>query len=190
MLRILSIDIGTRNMALCGIKWDLCGLTSRKWSTVELIQWENIDMDQEIRRGQKRKPLIRDYIDYLVTQIRATIDENCYDAVVIENQMRAKFQIIAHAIYTIVKAGFPHVIVGFCSARLKLQCDVNNFTNTVVDRPTKNHAHRKKVASDLTTVILSKINATSDMVQKFKNAQKQDDLSDSLLQAIRILQQL
>ena len=188
-MNLLSIDIGTRNLAICGIQWDLRALVTREWSAITVIQWDHIDMDVELDLG-KKKPLLRQYIDYLVVKIKDVVDKYQYHAIVIENQMRSRFQVIAHSIYAIARARYPDIIVGFCSSQLKLQCSIDTFSSEKVNRYGRTHNHRKKIANGITDMILPKINVSTELINKFNTIGKKDDLSDAFLQAIRLLQQI
>ena len=190
---LLSVDVGITNFAYSLLSVNLNRGIQFEWHSLTLVEWRLINLHVSAQHATGRaKPMVCDYINAMRRELSLTVDISELTAVVIENQMRNPCKIIAHALYTHITSLVPHVLVGFCSAQLKLQCTISPFKQKKKHRgPPTSKAQRKKNAVKLVVSMFDEKIKFGVANQLYWNQQpKKDDLADSLLQIIRILQLL
>lgn len=215
-MKLLSIDVGIRNLALIVTSW----VDPRKkqitvkdpWSLLKIEYWTVIDLLDDNDSGLsssaglgvwKAIPML---IDSLESRFHLFKDVN---KILIEQQplRRSRFKkhigsqknnIIAHALLTYFVSAFkirntkvPGIIQ--YSSRKKLRVNPQNFFDEMPTSVTKDltYAGRKKMAKQLCTVILQKLEFRKIENQIFFESHvKRDDLADCLLQAIAYYQSI
>lgn len=196
-LRVLSLDVGIRNMSFADISF----ADSRKRESARLVNWGVIDVTGGHSQGKGTNA-----IDGLSTQVlealRDNFSEHCYDHVIIENQPVIKnpamktIQIIMYTYFQTTKMLFGSVQdVRFVSAALKLR-EMQEGGEQTGNSTTKKmtYAERKALSVKTCRALLAgplfstskqnNDNNNDSVVAVFEGSKKKDDLADALLQAM------
>lgn len=171
-MKIVSIDIGIKNLAICVID-----------ESLKIYDWKVIDISSSSKKTE---------ISDLATNIYSGLDNNDWsdiNHVLIENQPVLKnptmktVQILVYGYFHSLKMRcVSELDVRFISARSKLTVD-----NVVTCTKYKTKYKNSKMSSVLTTFEYLK---DHDMLCVFTDSKKKDDLADCFLQAVYFIQKI
>lgn len=175
MCKILSFDIGLKNLSYCYIN-----VTPLK---IELLDWQNISVTDE-----NCKKIKLDEITFCLLQTlneRFTDDYEA-DIVLIENQPALKngmiktVSVIIYTYFNMLKLQYGNIAnVQFINASNKLKC---NKMKNLIDAQKNTYKDRKKTSIELARLYV--IDLFPEKLEWFNTFKKKDDLSDVLNQAI------
>jgi len=215
--RVLSIDIGIRNLGLCVVEYTGAAPYA-DWKDCRVLEWELVDLAEECARGRKvragAKPKnaktlnIHQLCQALVRLLhqRAAWLDGVTD-VCVEQQplMRganalgsARMKIIQHCILTFYDTYFllhpacprPDIRPASPANKLKLVLDEKQFAAPPLDQTAAHTDYKQrkaKAVQDLGT-LLPWCTTTAAHRTLFADSHKRDDLADCVLQGIYELQ--
>jgi hypothetical protein len=165
-MKILSFDVGIKNLALCVIEDHII----KYWDVLEVPNGQN---------------------ENLCINLVKVLDENKYlldsDTVVIEKQpsRNNKMRIMENLLtsYFIIK-GVNDPLSSI--TKIKVYSAKHKLGKFTV-RGKTNYSARKKLSITRCTEFLKRTEQTKDILVKFDKSKKKDDLADSLLQALKFL---
>ena len=175
-MRVLSIDVGIKNLSYCVLKSTECGeIGVLRWDVLKLVD------------GKCTKIGIETLTECLVECLLETFgDDFEADVVLIENQpslVNPTMKTVGAAIYTyftMLKVQFGNVkAVKFVSASSKLKCKKMSELSATSDVVTNAYKGRKKASIDLCRLYLPDI--CPERMAWFQDQPKRDDLSDAML---------
>lgn len=202
-MRILSIDIGIRNLALCIADWDgILGETidATYREHMQIANWQVIDITRGMEElkfnkiSANRNFIYRQFLINVRDQL-STIDYTDVDMILIEDQ--AKFNEMTKMIQAYVQAYYvyyqSHLTLNIVSSRNKTTV-VRNYVKTNLPEgqlimktsSTKSHAKNKKESIWMCNHILQDGDPMTDM---FRRSKKQDDLAETLIHIIGYITQ-
>lgn len=163
---VLSIDVGTRNLAACTYDSD----------AKKILDWRLVDIGRPLEPCSK-----------LYEVLQAIAFRPC-DAVVIERQPgRNKGMLRMEAylhMYFVSRGISPKVLLYHAGNKLKDTGMENR------GRARTQYAARKKASIELTHAFLADHPQDPNIIKVFETSKKKDDLADTLLQAVRYCQDL
>ncbi len=173
MSKILSIDVGIKNLSYCY-------LNSEKNNT-KILEWDNLCVTDENSKKIKIEELTED----VLLTLQETFNDNFEaDIVLIENQpmlkngMMKTVSVIIYTYFNILKIQHGNIgEVRFISATNKLKC---SKVDPTINK--NNYKDRKKLSINVAKLYLEKINP--EKIQWFETHKKSDDYADCLNQAI------
>ena len=195
MTRILSIDVGIKNLGLCQLNYednnndDIC-------EDVKIELLDSLDITQFIDIKKKMnankipilllaRGLIKGLTDYSINLT------NKIDYIIIENQPFMKNPRMKSA-QMIIFSFFVNKFLNNEDTDIRMflpKNKLNVYTGPPVECKLKSkYSQRKFKSIKYTEYMLLKYN--SDFITKFNNSKKKDDLADSYLQGITFLNQL
>jgi hypothetical protein len=207
-MRILSFDIGIRNLSYC-----IVSIPSEKevilWSDIFIENWENIDIfvsnGSEVKNSKKVN--IERVIDLLIETLNSRKDiftAKQIDLVIIERQMRVAPRNLMLSSALLMYFKLLHYKCELIAASHKLQLEIHPvfFTgfnkNELVTQfcyekdknksASTNKTRRKQVAVQMCKYVTERIGNHQMWLQKLDGGLKKDDLSDCLLQCLRHVQ--
>jgi len=211
-MRVLSFDVGTRNLAYTLIDYDDTD-EKHSWQSMSVEAWENLDVLAEggSTAANSKKISIERCIRYVfdaLTKRESVLWSKPIDCIIIEKQVRKAprnlMVSVALVSYFLLKA--PDVRIEMMSATNKLKINIAN-TNFAFSETTpsvlhhandkslslaQNKTRRKKKAVELCEKILSdNCPQLQQWHLRFKSKElsaKRDDLADCFLQCIYFLQ--
>lgn len=203
MVRIISFDIGIRNLAYSIISWDE---KSKQWDDLKIEEWRHIDILEDSKQKNSKKIPIEKCIQMIFKILESTpsFKDTPIDRIIIERQVkRSPRNLMASiAIMSFFMLKMPNTSVDFISSSSKLkiniECSAFVFTSTTPSiqhhvndtklSASKNKTLRKKKAVELCNIILKNNPQLQHWEEFFTKQSKKDDLSDCLLQVIYYLQ--
>jgi hypothetical protein len=166
MPTVLSVDVGTRNLAYC--TYDSDAKKIRDWRLVDI--------------GRTAEPCAR-----LFEVLEALSFQPC-DAVVIERQPgrnKGMLRIEAYLhMYFVARKVAPKVVLYHAGNKLRDTGMENR------GRARTQYAARKKASIELTYAFLAEHPQDPAIKQTFEGSKKKDDLADTLLQAVHYCQEI
>jgi hypothetical protein len=203
--RVLSIDVGIKNLAFCVVEVDgECAARVVDWKVVSVI-------DEGVNTKKLSLDVITEQMVSTLMQEFGKFDpDRVFDLVLIENQPTNKnrtmksVSVEIYTFFTMLKMMHGTVRkIRFVSAKHKLSlCDSSSSSvaraATPSRRPNKQrkkdasaaYRDRKKQAVELVRSKYLPIVCDQDMARLFDAARKKDDLADCLLQCIYYVQQM
>lgn len=179
MTRILSIDVGIKNLSYCYLNTDK--------SKTQILDWGNLCVTEENSKKIK--------LENLTEEVLLTLQDNFdddfeADVVLIENQpmlkngMMKTVSVIIYTYFNMLKIQYGNIQeVRFISATNKLKCSkVDQNINK------SNYKDRKKLSIQVAKLYLEKI--APDKISWFETHKKSDDFADSLNQAIFFIEKI
>lgn len=207
-MRILSFDIGTRNLSYC-----IVNIPTEKdtimWSEITIDHWENIDIfasnGSEVKNSKKVS--IERVIDLLIETLnmrKNIISEKNIDLILIERQMRVAPRNLMLSSALLMYFKLLNCKCELIGATHKLQLDIHptfftgfNQNELIKDfyyekdkskSASTNKTRRKQLSVQICQYITERIANSEKWFYHLKNNKKKDDLSDSLLQCLRHVQ--
>ena len=164
--RILSIDVGIKNLALCLLD-----------GPDQIDFWEVFDIGNTTDTTR--------HLTNLYKKLESTPiiwDKSAIKTVVIEKQpsFNPKMRTMASALHMFfVMKGFKHIIQYSPKYKLQLCKDINEYEGSTT------YAKNKKRSIDTTRYFISlNPDMSAQWLQKFNSAKKKDDFADSYLQGV------
>ena len=158
MKRILSIDVGIKNLSFCYFE-------SAKDKT-KVLQWDNVSVANHVKNVK-----LEELTELMLSKLNETFDSDFYaDVVIIENQPMLKngmMKTISVVIYT-----YFHL--------LKLQYGTVKEVRFISDKST--YKDRKKLSVDVTHKYIQSL--CPERNEWFLSMKKKDDAADSFLLGI------
>lgn len=208
-MKILSIDVGIYNLAICLLDVDSTVAKILFWKDINILAGKqtcsvkkckrvatHIKDDQYYcikcktslypnQRLQTIKTAMNTSIEKIAELLYATLDTELqnieYDRVLIENQPTRNIKMKNISMLLLGYFTIKHSTIEFVNASKKMQeTTINSYKNTYTNTYVNTYANRKK-SSKLAVKSLLK---DSDWSLFFKCSKKQDDLSDCLLQGL------
>lgn len=173
MPKILSIDVGIKNLSYCYLDADS--------TRIKIMDWNNLCVTECNSKKMK--------LEQLTELVLLTLQENFNedyeaDIVLIENQpmlkngMMKTISVIIYTFFNILKMQFGNIEeVRFISATNKLKC-----AKVETDAVKSTYKDRKKLSIHVAKLYLEKI--SPERIVWFEKQTKADDYSDCLNQAI------
>lgn len=216
MLRVISIDVGIRNLSIGRISLDL---NPKSWKSLHIEKWMNIDILKESNLNCSNANHVSTCT--LLSALYISLDKfacdiignNRIDAVLIEKQPfsrgsigRLSMQAVMGGLFTWFLAYFkthdmsvlntyPLLTLLDPSCKLQVCLDETDIVLPQKHQKKKNkeekkikttYRQRKLTAIQYTRTILKLVNHSD--LEFFQKSKKKDDLSDTLLQALYMLQ--
>lgn len=181
MTRILSIDVGIKNLSYCYFHAES--------NDCKIVQWDNVCVTEQNCKNAK----IEDLTEQLLLTLTETFDSEFHaDVVLIENQPMLKngtmktFSVVIYTYFNLLKLQFGNIKeVKFISATNKLKC----AKVTEVEKDDKaTYKDRKKLSIEVTKRYIDHL--CPDRSVWFTGLSKKDDASDSLLQGIYYIEKV
>lgn len=188
VIRLLAIDPGIVNLAMCVLEWDVAeppppalSLTSLNGCLVDgrlrVVEWLVLPLLASGRSGSI-PAVLSGVVDFLLA--RAELMRSLH-YVVIEQQMKASMKQVAACLYGGIRALCPRAAVTLQSAALKLAFgDLAAFSPDFSALAT--YAQRKKAAIAAASRLLPALAPAQADV--FRRSKKKDDLADALLHGL------
>lgn len=179
MTKILSIDVGIKNLSYCY-------LDSNKTGT-KILDWNNLCVTEENSKKIK--------LENLTEEVLMTLQDNFddifeADVVLIENQpmlkngMMKTISVIIYTYFNMLKIQYGNIHeVRFISATNKLKC--SKVDQTICKN---NYKDRKKLSINVAKLYLARV--APDKITWFETHKKADDFADSLNQAIFYIEKI
>jgi hypothetical protein len=179
--RILSIDVGIKNLSYC--------VLDVEEGKVQVVEWHNV----AVTDANCKKIKLEDISDAVLCTLMEKFDDTFVaTTVLIENQPMLKnglMKTVAVIIYTyfnMLKLQYGNVqSVKFLSASNKLKCkklrDISSHSRNV-DVEKKTYKDRKKLSIELCRRYVSSV--CPHLQEWFNKEKKQDDISDCFLQGV------
>ena len=210
ILRVLSIDVGIKNLAFCDLEVDktTCRVKIRNWKVVSVI-------DEGVNCKKLELEVITEQMISCLMEWFGKFDVNrVYDLVLIENQPSNKnrtmksISIEIYTFFTILKMMHGTVRkIRFVSAKHKLSLASTDATSRTINKSNKSnksqrrqrsttgtkaasaaYRDRKKQAIQLVRSKYLPLFADESLTRLFESTPKKDDLADCLLQCIYYVQ--
>jgi hypothetical protein len=202
-MRVVGIDIGIRNLAICALEISTTSLAvdgngtgggviteaKNAVSKAKRIEWvfgELCDAKQNANRCSHTSIL-----DRMVIFVREQSFLLCEwpDCVVIEAQPAARMKMLGGALYALIRRTSPDLKIVIQAARKKLVWCPNELDATVpIARKQTTYTDRKKAAVALCAYIISETEGRGEAAicanAAFHTNRKKDDAADSFLHAL------
>ena len=167
-MRVFSIDIGIKNLAMCVLEQDTA------MSKPRICRWELVSL-----RGKG----LAEVVHSLFGTMRDRRDDltKC-DKVLIERQagLNRKMSVVSHCVQTWCLCN--GIAAAFCDPRGKLQAFEGHPCPAKL--PNDNYARTKALAKWHAQRFLDETHGDSEFRNTLRRASKADDLADALVQAI------
>lgn len=184
-MKALSFDIGINNLAFCEIDTDNQG-------SISITKWEVIDL--------KEHGATKDFMTtakVLVDVLHDYFYDSDYDMVLIENQPVQKnpamksIQMMVFSFFCIKRYHTkPDMQIRFVSAcnKLKVLHQPLDIVSGIMSGTSSKYAKNKKASVAIAKHYLQEVLHDDNMLAFFTKHKKKDDLADSMLQCIYILE--
>lgn len=180
-MRVLSIDVGIKNLSYCVLDYD------DNDNKIRVHDWNNIAvMDGNCKKVNVE--LITEAVLEALMNAFAVEDDFRADYVIIENQPMLKngimktVAVIIYTFFNMMKLQFGNVDqVKFVSAANKLKCNIATSSAS-----TSSYKDRKKLSIQYAVAYIPKV--CPDRLEWFMSQKKKDDCADSLLQGISFIE--
>jgi hypothetical protein len=198
-MRIVAIDIGIRNLAICTADWSQVVGESYEETFrehMQIITWTTLDLTAELeaykfnRITADRDIIYRQFAINVRRQL-STIDWTDIDLVLIEDQ--AKFNEMTKIIQAYVQAFFvydqPATTMRIVSSRNKttiVRRYLESRSHRIESVAKKNHAKNKKEVVWMCDQLLTDDGQWTTL---FRQSKKKDDLADTLIHIIGYISQ-
>jgi hypothetical protein len=186
MTKILSFDVGIKNLSYCIISVD----DNDNEKSMKILDWDVLQVTDANCKKIKLDDLSCDVLTCLNNNFNS---EECIDYVIIENQPSLKngnMKTVAVIIYTffqMMKLQYNQIKqVKFISAANKLKVKKGKDIGFNLKKDT--YKERKQTSIELTRKYL--IDMCPEKLEWFNGCTKQDDLSDSYLQLIYFIENI
>ena len=187
-VRILSFDIGIKNLAYCLFTHDTLNTDKVHF---EINAWDIINIETQTKDEQA---------DVLFQKLHALFSEAHLDYVIVENQPALKnpvmktIQILVFSYFKYRKIinGMNIMEVRMINASNKIRCACKLLSDVEFEfkTPESNRYKRNKEAAIAYTYEMLSRYGTEENMSFFKTFKKKDDLADTLLQGIYFCSQL
>ncbi len=179
MTKILSIDVGIKNLSFCYLE-------TEKNKTI-ILDWNNLCITEDNYRKMKLEELT----EHVLVTLQENFDEEFEaDVVLIENQpmlkngMMKTISVIIYTFFNMQKLQYGNIQeVRFISATNKLKCSKVEKSDVKT-----NYKDRKKLSIHIAKLYLEKI--CPEKLEWFSSHKKADDFADSLNQAIFFIEKI
>jgi hypothetical protein len=175
MIKILSIDVGIKNLSYCYIHTNE--------GKTQLVEWNNICVTEANCKKIKLEDLTEAMLDKLTEYFG---DNREIDVVLIENQpmlkngMMKTMSVVIYTFFNMMKLQYGNVKqVRFISATNKLKCRLSNELEDTIKTTYKD---RKRLSVEIAKLYIQKM--CPDKTEWFSQQKKPDDLADNMCQAI------
>lgn len=202
MVVILSVDVGTRNLAFALLEWnsdDDDENDRNDWKSVRLLHWEKVDVLRENgckARNSRAVPPLK--ISQFVTSCLLARADPFYrsQVVLVESQPKSSrmkciaVQICEHFRLEAHMAGYPDIELALKSGKNKLSMDLDTTqiaSDTSTWQPMEYH-DRKKESIRRASVMLERIQCDESCRKAWANADKHDDMADAIMQGLAYIQ--
>ena len=184
-MKVLSIDVGIKNLSFC--LFDVFD------KNINILIWENVNVTEE----KCNKLSFETLVEQMLLVLQYNFDSSfSAEVVLIENQPMLKnglmksMAVVIYSYFSMLKIQFGNIEnVKFTSASNKLKFKFLNESNSKLSGMcdvTKTYKDRKKTAIHMTTEYLQQIG--SNKCEWFMQQRKKDDLSDAFLQGMFFIQ--
>lgn len=171
MKRILSIDVGIKNLSYCYLE------TSKE--NTRVLAWDNVSVTEHVKNTK-----LEELTELMLTKLNDTFDSDFYaDVVIIENQpmlkngMMKTISVVIYTYFHLLKLQYGTIKdVRFISATNKLKC---KKVKEIESADTSTYKDRKKLSVDVTKKYILSI--CPEKEEWFMSIKKKDDAADSLL---------
>jgi hypothetical protein len=179
MVKILSFDIGSKNLSYCLID------TKESKEGVEIVKWENIQLVADDRNANKIG--VESMVETVLMALSERFGDTVVDVVLIENQpsllngLMKTVSVVVYTFFNMTKLMQGNVeSVRFVAASSKLKCRRALELGPVP----KTYKSRKAMSVEATRSYLCSSPSFSEMKLWFESQPKKDDLADAFLQAM------
>jgi hypothetical protein len=181
MVKILSFDVGIRNLSFCYLE------TSP--SNTHILDWKTVCITEQ----NCKKAKIEDLTLYMLETLMSNFDSDFQaDVVLIENQpmllngLMKTLSVVIYTYFNVLKLQYGNVCeVRFISATNKLKCKLLNEGDKTCK---KTYKDRKKLSIEIARKYIE--NVFTDKKDWFETNTKKDDYSDTLCQAIYYIESI
>lgn len=207
--RILSFDVGIKNLALCDFscvtrkKNAVCGKSKNKDNELEELvftinEWDVVDLSN----GEKKHDLNK-VVECLLAQLKNRYTEQNvtqYSAILIENQpaflnpIMKSIQMIIFTFFHMLKSGKENICLVSATNKCKVIKHLPRDHVALIEeqlgsgetmKKKNKYAYNKKICKLMTEYVLEKHTSNSHHITPiYKCHTKRDDLSDSFLQGV------
>jgi len=208
-MRVLSIDVGTRNLAYALVNYPD---DAKGWVDLSIEAWENCDVLTEGGSTVKNSKTINieRCVRYVFEAMNTRFDKlfkESVDRIIIEKQVRKapRNLMVSVALLSYFLLKVPDIPIDLVSATGKLKINIEeksfafsestpsvcHYTNDKQLSASQNKTRRKKKAVELCDTIIKQCKRLQHWKDTFRargTAKKQDDLADCFLQALYYLQ--
>jgi hypothetical protein len=205
-MRVLSVDIGIRNMGICMCCIDQQGDSEKGRISIEA--WQTVDIVEEGGSKAKTKNLGMQRVVDLAVRFLKSRQQQWSDfapeVIVIEQQLSraATMKVLQFAVYVFCKTTFENSKVTICHAKHKLKVDPCSFGACAVEEPpspkrrkvatkksteaSRRYSRNKKMGRLICEAILrsDQLECEDEIRQMYTESKKKDDLADCFLQSL------
>ena len=185
--KILSIDLGTKNLAFC--------VLTIKDTKISILRWGIIDVHTNLDTPKPSKPTISQLNKALQQSLLLNRLEEGVDLVAIENQpagfhrsSNTKMKTLSHCIEAYMFHKLPNKPVMFISPKSKFVFSPEDEVKRVKALKTSSARYRnhKKMAIQAVKCRIDNgsISISSELLSLWDKSKKKDDLADCLLQGM------
>jgi len=214
-MRILSFDVGIRNLSYCLVELDDDGARLEQWDVVDVVEFSGSKAKTKSLGMMRTVDMLIKYLEHK----RGDWHDARVDVVCIEQQLAraATLKVVQFALYTFAKVVFPDAKVTLCHAKKKLAVDLRPFgceeefklpaarkrkqpaelTKKQQEGRAKSAAYRRNkllcvwsAGRVLAHMRLQDADAAAPFEALFEGTKKQDDLADALMQAVAVYQKV
>ena len=194
-MKVLSIDLGTKNLAFCVLE------QQTKGGTVQISRWGILNIHDNLdKKTSKKQPTISELNRALQRTLKAARIEEGVNEVAIENQpagfhkrANTKMKTLSHCIEAFMFLHLPPQSgIRFVNPKSKFafsdKAEVDKIAK--LKPASKRYREHKRMAVEATEKLLRSEEvtlATDDLRQVWATSKKKDDLADSFLQGLFVL---